>query len=391
MHNSRRHFLRYSLASLALAAAGDRSYAQTVPVQKLADPPYRRIATEEAWISQGVLDSYGKLLAAGANDEPGFNSMGRFIYSRGNDSPLVSALSNVGADRIADMDELGIDMQLLLLTAPGVQVFDAETATSLAIESNDELTEAISAYPSRLAGLAAIAPQDPARAAKEIERGVNSLGLNGVIINSHTKGEYLDDEKYWEIFEAAEATDAAIYIHPRTPAPSMLQPYLERGLDQAILGFGAEVALHVVALITSGVFDRFPALKIVIGHAGEGLPYWLYRIDYMQRNVREASGRARKLEALPSDYLKSNIFITSSGVAWEPAILFEQQVLGVSQVMYAMDYPYQATVAEVAASDHFDMDAADKKAFFQTNAERVFNLQTSQRPDLSIKNKKDGH
>ena len=374
MRTSRRHFLRYSLASLAFATTGGQSSAQSAPLQKLADPPYKRIATEEAWISKGVLDGYGKLLAEGAAGEPGFNSMGRFIYGRGNDSPLVSSLSNIGADRIADMDELGIDMQLLLLTAPGVQVFDADAGAALAAESNDQLSDAINANPDRFAGLAAIAPQDPARAAKEIERSVNSLGLNGVVINSHTRGEYLDDEKFWEIFEAAEAVDAAIYIHPRTPAPAMLQPYLERGLDQAILGFGAEVALHVVALITSGVFDRFPRLKLVIGHAGEGLPYWLYRIDYMQRNVREASGRARKLAAPPSDYLKSNIFITSSGVAWEPAILFAQQVLGVSQVMYAMDYPYQAKASEVAASDHFDMDDADKKAFFQTNAERVFNL-----------------
>ena len=80
------------------------------------------------------------------------------------------------------------------------------------------------------------------------------------------------------------------------------------------------------------------------------------------------------LDALPSEYLRSNVFITSSGVAWEPAILFAQQVLGVSQVMYAMDYPYQAKVSEVAASDHFDMDDAAKMAFFQTNAERVFHL-----------------
>ena len=154
----------------------------------------------------------------------------------------------------------------------------------------------------------------------------------------------------------------------------MLQPYLERGLELAILGFGADVALHVVALITAGVFDRFPDLKLVIGHAGEGLPYWLYRIDYMQRHYREAVTGAKKLERLPSDYLRSNVFITSSGVAWEPAILFAQRELGVSQVLYAMDYPYQVNADEVAISDHFDMDDATKKAFFQTNAERVFKL-----------------
>jgi 5-carboxyvanillate decarboxylase len=346
----------------------------SAPATIVEDPPYRRIATEEAWVSEGIRNGFYKLIADGAIGEPGFKSMGGFIYGRGSDSPLVAALSDIGAGRVAAMDALGIDMQVLSLTAPGVQVFDAQTATRLAIESNDQLAESIAKFPDRLAGLAAVAPQDPAGAAREISRAIDTLGLNGVILNSHTRGEYLDDTKYWDIFEAAEAADAAIYLHPRTPSPQMLQPYLKRGLEMAILGFGAEVALHVVALITSGVFDRFPGLKLVIGHAGEGLPYWLYRIDYMQQNVRQASGRARKLKALPSDYFKSNIFITSSGVAWEPAILFAQQVLGVSQVLYAMDYPYQASAEEVAISDNFDMSDADKKEFFQLNAERIFKL-----------------
>jgi len=377
MGTSRRTFLNYSCASIALATPGISLAAESAPPKILMNPPYRRIATEEAWVSEGVRKGFYDILKAGAVDEPGFKAMGAFIYGRGEDSPIVSALSDIGANRIAAMDELGIHMQVLSLTAPGVQVFDASTATALAIDSNDQLVESVAKYPDRLAGLAAVPPQDPAAAAREIDRAINTLGLNGVIISSHTKGEYLDKEKYWEIFEAAEAADAAIYLHPRTPSPDMLQPYLERGLEMAILGFGAEVALHVVAMITNGVFDRFPDLKLVIGHAGEGLPYWLYRIDYMQKNVREASDRNVKLKALPSDYFKKNIFITSSGVAWEPAILFAQQNLGVSQVMYAMDYPYQAKAKEVAISDHFNMSKSDKKSFFQSNAERVFNLKST--------------
>ncbi|MBN1240723.1 MAG: amidohydrolase family protein, partial [Gammaproteobacteria bacterium] len=212
-----------------------------------------------------------------------------------------------------------------------------------------------------------------ARAAKEIERAVATLGLKGVVINSHTKGEYLDDEKFWEILEAAQAHDAPIYIHPRNPAPAMLEPYLSRRLEAGILGFAADVALHTVAMITAGVFDRFPRLKLVIGHAGEGLPYMLYRIDYMQRAVREGRG-ALKLEKLPSDYMRENVWITTSGMAWEPAIVFAQSVLGVDRVLYAMDYPYQADPAEVLAMDRLAISDADKKRFFETNAERVFSL-----------------
>jgi 2,3-dihydroxybenzoate decarboxylase len=179
--------------------------------------------------------------------------------------------------------------------------------------------------------------------------------------------------KFWELLEAAEANDAPLYIHPRNPAPAMLQPYLERSLEAGILGFAADVALHTIAMITAGVFDRFPNLKLVIGHAGEGIPYMLYRIDYMQRVVREGRG-AKKLERRPSDYMRDNIYITTSGMAWEPAIKFAQQTLGVEHVLYAMDYPYQADPNEVLAMDAMDMSDADKKKFFQGNAERLFDL-----------------
>lgn len=363
---TRRNLLN-ALGAAGLTACAPGSQIRRWPV------PYRRIATEEAWLSRDILAAYGRLLDAGAPGEPGFRAMGGFLFTRGTDSPLIDSLLDLDDGRIRRMDSLGIDVQLLMLTAPGVQVFDAAEAAALAAASNDEVADAVRRRPGRFAALAAVAPQDPAGAARELERAVASLGLNGVVINSHTRGEYLDDPSYWEIFEAAEANDAPIYIHPRTPAPSMLEPYVSRGLDQAILGFGAEVALHVVALITAGVFDEFPRLKVVIGHAGEGLPYWLYRIDTMQVRVREPGG-ARRLDRLPSDYFRSNIYITSSGVAWEPAILFAQEVLGPRQVMYAMDYPYQASHAEVEASDAFDMSAADKLAFFEGNARRVFGI-----------------
>jgi 2,3-dihydroxybenzoate decarboxylase len=153
----------------------------------------------------------------------------------------------------------------------------------------------------------------------------------------------------------------------------MLKPYLDRSLEAGILGFAADVALHTIALITAGVFDRFPRLQVVIGHAGEGIPYMLYRIDYMQRAVREGRG-AKKLKQRPSDYMKQNVYVTTSGMAWEPAIAFAQQTLGMDHVLYAMDYPYQADASEVIAMDALGVSAADKKKFFQTNAEQLFAL-----------------
>ena len=129
----------------------------------------------------------------------------------------------------------------------------------------------------------AVAPQDPQAAAKEIERGVSQLGINAVVINSHTQGEYLSDPKFWDIFAAAEAHDAPIYLHPNSLPPGMYQPFFEAGLDGAIYGFGVETGLHALRIITAGVFDRFPKLRMVLGHMGEALPYWAYRLDYMHR------------------------------------------------------------------------------------------------------------
>lgn len=368
MDGDRRRFLQQAAAAGALMAAGG-AFGQSGqrPIPPLGPAGYKRIATEEAWGPTAMFDAWQRLIDSNPTDEPGFMALWGNLPGM---TRFTDRLSHLGENRIADMDRAGIDMQILALTAPGVQVFDAETGTAIAADSNDELAQACRDHPDRYAGMTAIAPQDPRRAAQEIERGIKTLGLKGVIVNSHTKGEYLSDMKFWEIFEAAQACDAPIYIHPRSPSPAMLQPFAEHDLHRGDLGFGVEVALHTQAIINAGVFDRFPELKLVIGHGGEGIPYNLYRID-KTHPVRREDMRSQNL---PSYYLKKNVFITNSGVAWAPMVMFAQQVLGVDQVLYAMDYPYQYDVEEVHAMDALPISYEDKKKFFQTNAERVFNL-----------------
>ncbi len=339
---------------------------------------YKRIATEEAWATPELVQRYVKIIETRSIDDPGFYNLWGFFGTsqtpRARD--LFERVQDMGARRLADMDATGIDMQLLLLTSPGVQVFDAPTATALAISTNDQLAETIRRHPTRFAGLAAVAPQAPAAAARELERGVQKLGLKGAVINSHTQGEYLDDEKFWDIFAAAEALDVPLYIHPNTPSPQMIEPFLSRCLDAAIYGFAAETGLHVMRLIVSGVFDRFPKLKIVLGHLGEGLPYWLYRIDFMHAGIVRSnrSAGARPLQKKPSDYLRENFWYTTSGMPWEPAISFVQSLMGHERVLYAMDYPYQYVAEEVTAMDRLPISDAHKKMFFQTNAETLFKL-----------------
>lgn len=339
---------------------------------------YQRIATEEAFAPPEILDRYRALLDDGSCKDPGFRSLWGF-YS-GNPNPRIrevtARMTDLGDIRLRDMDQTGIAKQILSLTAPGVQVFDAPDAVALARFSNDFMVDAIRRHPDRFAGLAAIAPQDPAAAAKELERGVKTFGLKGAIVNSHTHGEYLDDPKFWAIFEAAEALNVPVYIHPTTPSPAMIGPFLERGLDGAIFGFAVETGLHLLRIIVSGVFDRFPALKIVAGHLGEGLPYWLFRIDFMHNRMVAANRYAsvKKLNRKPSDYIKENLYVTTSGMAWEPPILYAQSVLGVDRVLYAMDYPYQFVPEEVMVTDNLPISDADKKKLYQSNAERVFAL-----------------
>jgi 5-carboxyvanillate decarboxylase len=167
-----------------------------------------------------------------------------------------------------------------------------------------------------------------------------------------------------------------VYIHPNTPSNDMIKPFMARGLDGAVFGFAVETGLHALRLVVSGVFDRFPKLNIVLGHLGEGLPYWLFRIDFMHggsvRSGRYAS--QPKLARKASDYLRDNFYYTTSGMAWAPPIRYVQQVMGMDRLMYAMDYPYQFVPEEVDVTDELPLSYDDHKAFYQTNAERVFKL-----------------
>ena len=338
---------------------------------------YRRIATEEAFAPPAMLDIYRRLLA-GADVDAGFRGLMGFYMSSPSERAqhIMRCLTDMDDLRLAHMDATGIDMQVLALTSPGVQVMNTATAVSFSRDANDYLFDAIRRHPTRFAGMLAVAPQDPQAAAKEIERGVTQLGIHAVVINSHTQGEYLSDPKFWDIFAAAEAFDAPIYLHPNALPANMIEPFQQCGLDGAIYGFGVETGLHAMRIITAGVFDHFPKLRMIIGHMGEALPFWAYRLDYMHR----ATMRAQRYDSMkpirkkPSDYLRENFYITNSGVAWEPAVRFTQDFMGPERVLYAMDYPYQYAVDEVITLDNMAISDAHKRMFFQTNAEAVFKI-----------------
>lgn len=331
----------------------------------------KRIAIEEAFVTHGVMNAWRDLLHTGAVED-GFRLMGESILADTPlNAPLHQRLLDVGPDRIAQMDRDGIDLAVLSLTSPGVQVFEADLATALAAEANDELAAAVRRYPERLAGLAAVAPQDPQRAAREIERARRELGLVGVIINSHTHGEYLDLPKFAPLLTAAEYERMPIYLHPREPGPGLIGPHKDYGLYFATWGFAVETSLHAMRLIMSGTFDRFPKLKVILGHMGEGIPFWLQRIDNRyQLQVR--IGAVKPLKRLPSEYFLENFVITTAGVTSNPALRLALEVLGPDRVMFAADYPYEDPAEAVHFIEQADIDEITRAKLFEGNAAALF-------------------
>ena len=338
---------------------------------------YLRIATEEAWGPTEMFDLYLRMLEAG-DGGPGFHSlMGHYLTSTAERPRFIrDRLQDLGEQRLADMDATGIDHAVLALTSPGTQVLEPDAAREIATLSNDILADACRRHPSRFSGLAAVGFEDAPAAVKELDRAVNDLGLKGVICNSHIRGHYLDEPQFAPILEAVEALDVPLYLHPNTPNDTMIDTLRRSGLDGAIYGFGVETGMHLLRIITSGVLDRFPRLRIVVGHLGEALPFWLYRLDYMHAG-QVASQRYDAIKPLRlsiSEYFKRNIWVTTSGMPWTPPIMYCRDVLGADRVMYAMDYPYEYVAEEVRMQDSLPLDAAAKKEFFQDIALRVFDL-----------------
>jgi predicted TIM-barrel fold metal-dependent hydrolase len=332
----------------------------------MATKSYRRIATEEAFATPLQLEAIRGLMARTQGYDPDVWLGG--LQTKGQ---VSDRLVDLEGERLRIMDSAGVDMAVLAMTSTGVQQFDVEDAVRIAQNGNDLLSETIRRHPTRFAGLATIPVQDPKRAVKEMERAIRDLHLNGVMINSHTNGEYLDEDKYWPILEAAAGLDATIYIHPRAPSPAMREPYRRYQLEHAIWGYAVEVGLHAVKLLMCGVFDRYPNLRIVIGHMGENIPYALYRMDWMHSHY---SFDRPKLKLTPGEYFKRNFTITTSGVNWVPALEFCIRVLGADNIMWAVDYPYQETVEATRWLDEAPISDEDKAKIFHRNAERIFKI-----------------
>jgi len=271
--------------------------------------------------------------------------------------------------RLEAMDQAGIGFALLSVAGPGVQAEpDARLAERIAREANDLLANRIRERPDRYGGLAHLALQDPGEAASELERSVSELGLAGAMINGHTNGRYLDDPAFDPFWERAQALGAPIYLHPTDPvAPA---PVLEghRALRRATWEWTFETGSHALRLVFSGLFDRFPRLTLVLGHLGEALPYMLGRFD------SRAKLYGVRLARPPSEYIRRNIAVTTSGMNSIEPLRCALDALGENRVMFSSDYPFETITEASEFIDSAPIDEEQRKRICAGNAIKLFGL-----------------
>jgi predicted TIM-barrel fold metal-dependent hydrolase len=281
-------------------------------------------------------------------------------------------LLDLTGSRIRAMDAAGIDLQVVSLSMPGTEALAPADAVPFASECNDRVAAAVKSHPTRLQGFAALPTSDPAAAVKELQRAVQKLGMKGACINGHAQGEYLDDKKFWPIFGAAEELGVPIYLHPREPHPDVLKRWFGSYPELALAawGFAAETCTHFLRLMASGLFDAHPKLTIILGHLGEGLPFWLGRLDDHTWGAFAHRGLKRR----STDYLRDNTVITTSGNFYTPALLCSIMAMGVDNVIFSVDWPFESNKLGKSWIDSLPLSQEDKEKIAHKNAERVLKL-----------------
>ena len=276
--------------------------------------------------------------------------------------------------RLPEMNSAGIDVQVLSLSSPGVQgCADPGDAISLSIESNNLIYEKIKAYPGRFGGFAAVPTQDPEAAAKELERCITKLGFCGAMVQGRTDDKYLDDPSFDVLWEAAQALEVPISLHVMDTDVRRMQIF--EGCH-SLLGPGwswnLESATHVMRIIFNGVFERFPKVQVICGHMGEGLPFYLGRMD---EGFMTFSGHLeKKISRLPSTYFSTNVYITTSGKYYPQAMRCAIDSIGKERVLFATDYPFVQLDEAVDLLEKCDLTEDEKEHIYHLNAERLLRL-----------------
>src|SRR5215212_4712484 len=310
-----------------------------------------------------------------------FNGPARFVKERaekigGRYAQVLDRLCDIDAKRLSEMDAAGIDMQILSLSAPGVEQMETADAVAMARDTNDYLADAVKKHPTRFAGFAAVPTGAPKQAVQELESRVRQQGFKGAVINGHNRGRYLDDQFYWPILECAEALNVPIYLHP-TPPPQAVVDASFGGFSPSVTavfstsgwGWHIETAIHLLRMILGGVFDRYPHLEIIIGHMGEGIPFMLPRLN------ANLPAELTKLDRPLSAYLRENVFYTFGGFNYPATFLNLLHQVVVERIMFPVDYPYGSMTEAREFLQHLPLSEADRESIAHGNAEKLFGLQ----------------
>ncbi len=274
--------------------------------------------------------------------------------------------------RLPEMDSAGIDIQVLSLTVPGLQIdIDAATARDNARRANDHLASVVSEHPTRFRGFAALPLQDPVAAAAELTRCINELGFCGALVNDHLGGRYLDDPLYEPVWEVIESLAVPLYLHPGAPPADdwrVLSGHPE--LYGAMWSWAAEVSGHALRILCSGVFDRHPSATMILGHMGEFLPFQRSRLD----SRYATTSPNYRLQRPPSAYLGTNIVFTTSGVFSPAALAGAVLEVGADAIMFSVDYPYESSHDAVAGFERTTLSPQDREKIAHANAERILKI-----------------
>jgi 2,3-dihydroxybenzoate decarboxylase len=291
---------------------------------------------------------------------------------------LKAALLDIEHQRLERMEEGGTAFSILSLNSPGIQgIHNPQEAIAVARRSNDILAEHVQRHPTKLGGFAALPMQDPGAAARELERCVRQLGFHGFMVNGFSQVGSADNATYYDAPQFAEfwATAAALgkpfYMHPRDPLPSR-EPIYDGflWLTAATWAFAVETSIHALRLMSSGLFDRHPRLQMILGHLGEGIPFNIWRVDHIVRKAPRGIPCKREI----GDYLRENVYVTTSGNFRTPTLLCTMLEMGSDRIMYSVDYPFENHAEASQWFDHCEISEADRKKIGRENACRLFGL-----------------
>lgn len=280
--------------------------------------------------------------------------------------------------RLEQMDAWGTAFSILSLNSPAVQgIADPARARDVARRANDVLAEQVARHPARFGGFAALPLQDPEAAARELERCVKELGFHGFLVNGFSQvGDeqsvaYYDAPRFADFWSAAAALGKPFYMHPRDPLPAR-EPIYDGApwLTGPTWAFAAETSIHALRLMSSGLFDRHPALQMILGHFGEGLPFNIWRVDHILRKGR----RGMPCEHEIGDYLRSNVHITTSGNFRTPTLLSTMLEVGADRVLYSVDYPFEKHEDAASWFDRCEISENDRRKIGRDNARALFGL-----------------